>query len=159
MALPHAVAGEARSVVPFGPGLRSQQAHALFKSIDLDVLRLLGPAGRSLPPHQVRGEVTIPCIAGEQITQAGDETHAQVHAVDAMQDSSALVTIAVTQPRWHTASNTPGPTRAPPGTAATAASLLRFPIKPLEVPACPLQASRVPSSSPRWIRWRNDGSW
>ena len=35
MAFPHAVPGEARSVLPLGQALPTQQTHALFKSTDL----------------------------------------------------------------------------------------------------------------------------
>ena len=75
MAFPHAVPGEARSVLPLGQALPTQQTHALFKSTDLEVLRLVLQAGQSLPDHTVRGEITIQCIEGELLIRVEGEPH------------------------------------------------------------------------------------
>lgn len=56
MALPHATASEPVDVRPLGARLAGEKTTALFKSRDLEVIRLVLPAGASLPPHQVRGE-------------------------------------------------------------------------------------------------------
>lgn len=110
MALPHASPGEARDVLPFGPGLPDHKTHALFKSTDLEVMRLVLMAGQSLPPHKVAGEITVQCIEGELAIRADGRSHAltagqllflpagQVHDVTARQDASALVTIALKTP-------------------------------------------------------------
>ena len=107
MAFPHAVPGEARSVLPLGQALPTQQTHALFKSTDLEVLRLVLQAGQSLPDHTVRGEITIQCIEGELLIRVEGEPHilkagsllflagGQSHGVQAKEASSALVTIAL----------------------------------------------------------------
>lgn len=111
MALPHASPGEARDVLPFGPRIAEQKTHALFKSSDLEVMRLVLLAGQSLPPHKVAGEITIQCIEGELDIQADGRSHAlsagqllflpaaQVHDVRARVDASALVTLALKPPR------------------------------------------------------------
>ena len=64
MALQHATPGLARDVLPFGTDLPNQKTHALFKSDDLEVMRLVLLEGQSLPPHRVPGEITIQCIEG-----------------------------------------------------------------------------------------------
>ena len=107
MALAHASAGEALDVRPLGPALPGARTTALFKSRDLELIRLVLAAGKSLPPHKVPGEITIQCLegrlridldggsgileAGELMFLAGGETH----AVAALSDASALVTVVL----------------------------------------------------------------
>lgn len=107
MALTHAVSGDLLDVGPLGERLPTQKTAALFKAKDLEVIRLVLVAGRSLPPHKVPGDITIHCIegqlsvdvdgtpralvAGELLFLAGDV----LHAVTAVTDASALVTIAL----------------------------------------------------------------
>jgi quercetin dioxygenase-like cupin family protein len=107
MAIPHAAAGEPIDVQPLGLDLASAKTTALFKSEDLEVMRLVLMAGKSLPPHKVPGEITIQCIEGKIDVTAGDKSHLLaagqllllsgnvVHGVIALEDSSALVTIAL----------------------------------------------------------------
>ena len=107
MALQHASSGQALDVHPLGARLSSVKTSALFKSINLEVMRLVLLAGKSLPPHEVPGEITIHCIegsldveledttvrleAGELLFLAGNAKH----GVKAATDASALVTIAL----------------------------------------------------------------
>lgn len=107
MALPHAVSGHPLDVGPLRERLRSQKTTALFKSKDLEVIRLVLLTGKSLPPHKVPGDITIHCIegrlsvdvngipqplvAGELLFLTGDV----LHGVTAVTDASALVTIAL----------------------------------------------------------------
>lgn len=107
MALPHASPGQAIDVGPFGNRLAAAKTTALFKSDDLEVIRLVLPAGRSLPPHQVPGELTIQCIEGTLAVLVEDRSHrldagqmlylsgSVVHGVSALADASALVTVVV----------------------------------------------------------------
>ena len=107
MALPHAAPGEPIDVRPLGGRLAQQQTAALFKSAALEVIRLVLPAGRSLPPHKVAGEITIQCIEGKIDVTAEGKSHPLgagqllflpghlVHGVVAIENSSALVTIAL----------------------------------------------------------------
>ena len=107
MALPHAIAGDPLDVGPLGERLSSQRTAALFKARDLEVIRLVLVAGKSLPPHKVPGEITIHCLEGQlSIDVDGDSrvlnaggllflAGGAVHAVTAMTDASALVTIAL----------------------------------------------------------------
>jgi quercetin dioxygenase-like cupin family protein len=107
MALPHANPGQAVDLQPLGARLASEKTHALFKSQDLEVMRLVLRAGQSLPTHRVKGEITVQCLEGclEVTTdaqahrlQAGQLLflHGNVpHGVRALDDASALVTIAL----------------------------------------------------------------
>lgn len=107
MALHHASSGEPVDVRPYGPGLHAQQTTALFKSADLEVIRLVLPAGKAMPPHKVAGEITVQCIEGRisvEVDGQGHELRAGqmlflaggvVHGVTALEDASALVTIAL----------------------------------------------------------------
>jgi len=107
MAILHASSGESIDVKPLGARLSSEKTTALFKSEQLEVMRLVLQAGRSLPPHKVPGEITIQCIEGEIDVTSGGQSHRLqagqmlflsgkvLHGVVARQDSSALVTIAL----------------------------------------------------------------
>ncbi|MBO9647709.1 MAG: cupin [Variovorax sp.] len=107
MALEHAAPGEPRDVRPFGPALADQKTQAIFKSSQLEVMRLVLRAGRKLPPHKVAGEITIHCIEGTMIVglesgarrlEAGQILFLQgdeMHDVSAESDASALVTIVL----------------------------------------------------------------
>jgi len=64
MAIEHALPGQAVDVQPLGSSLAIEKTTALFKSLDLEVMRLILLAGKSLPPHKVPGEITVQCIEG-----------------------------------------------------------------------------------------------
>jgi len=107
MAMPHALPGDSVDVAPLGPRLSSVKTRALFKSVDLEVIRLVLRAGKSLPSHKVPGELTIQCLEGaldvavegrSQVLRAGQLLYLAggvSHAVRALEDASALVTIAL----------------------------------------------------------------
>ncbi|MEF7617527.1 cupin domain-containing protein [Aquincola sp. MAHUQ-54] len=110
MALQHARSGEPLDVQPFGAALPGQKTTALFKSAQLEVMRLVLMAGKALPPHQMPGEVTIQCIEGELDVTVAGESHRLAagqllfleggtpHGVVALRDASALVTLVLPQP-------------------------------------------------------------
>jgi quercetin dioxygenase-like cupin family protein len=107
MAIPHALPGQAIDVQPLGARLAHEKTVALFKSADLEVMRLVLLAGKSLPPHKVPGEITIQCIEGSIEVTAQNQSHVLgagqllylkggvTHGVTALQNSSALVTVAL----------------------------------------------------------------
>ena len=84
---------------------------ALFKSEGLEVMRVVLPRGKSLPPHKVDGEITLHCLEGElelsvlrdgaeqrQRLRAGQLCYLEggvVHGVTGVVDASALVTIVL----------------------------------------------------------------
>ncbi|MBC7957172.1 MAG: cupin domain-containing protein [Cytophagales bacterium] len=107
MAIPHAGSGEPIDVQPLGAGLPRHKTTALFKSRELEVIRLVLLAGKSLPEHKVPGEITIQCVEGRIDVTSEGTSHVLAagqllflagnvpHGVVALQDSSALVTIVL----------------------------------------------------------------
>jgi quercetin dioxygenase-like cupin family protein len=107
MAIPHAQPGDVIDVRPLGPALAVARSHALFKSADLEVIRLVLQAGDGMPAHAVAGEITLQCIegciafdcaAGLREIAAGQLVHVRaddIHSLRAIADSSLLLTIAL----------------------------------------------------------------
>ena len=107
MAIAHAQPGQVIDVAPFGAQLAQQRTSALFKSQDLELMRVVLARGAGLPPHKVPGEVTILVIEGAlRVTVDGSARdlragqlvwlqRGSLHAVEAIDDTSALVTIAL----------------------------------------------------------------
>ena len=73
----------------------------------LEVMRIVLLAGKSMPEHMTRGEATVQCIEGEvefqgsngaQRMQPGDFVHLEpraLRALTAVQDASLLVTLCL----------------------------------------------------------------
>jgi quercetin dioxygenase-like cupin family protein len=113
MALPHAQPGDVVPVLP-GVGGESSRTHALFKARDLEVIRVMLQAGDHMPPHKVPGEITVQCLVGRleighpggfSLLAGGEMTYlagGALHDVRALEDSVALVTIALA-PEKHSA--------------------------------------------------------
>jgi len=107
MAIEHALPGQIIDVRPLANSLSKGRTTALFKSIDLEVLRLVLLVGNTLPPHKVPGEITLQCIEGAlevtvegtiHVLRAGQLLYLAgnaLHSVTALEDASALVTIAL----------------------------------------------------------------
>ncbi len=107
MAIPHAQPGQPVDVQPLGDRLSQEKSHALFKSGDLEVIRLVLQAGKSFPTHKVAGDITVQCIEGSvdvtaegrsNVLRAGQLLHLPgnaEHGVTALEDASVLVTIAL----------------------------------------------------------------
>jgi quercetin dioxygenase-like cupin family protein len=107
MAIPHAEPGDVIDVRPLGPELAGARSHALFKSDDLEVMRIVLRAGQEFPPHTVDGEITLQCLegrvefscdAGLRELAAGELIHStrnELHGLRAIEDSSLLLTIVL----------------------------------------------------------------
>lgn len=108
MALEHAQPGQAIHLPPLHQRLPGHPSHALIKTHALELIHLVLLAGRDLPAHRVYGEVTLHCLEGELevriegappcLLRADDLVllPANVeHAVRAVQDSSALLTVQI----------------------------------------------------------------
>jgi quercetin dioxygenase-like cupin family protein len=121
MAIPHAQPGDVIDVRPLGPALATTRSYAVFKSADLEVIRLVLPAGDEMPPHAVAGEITLQCIegriaftcnAGVRELKAGELIHVtgeEIHGLRGLEHASALLTIALKN-----GSGSGGPARQPP---------------------------------------------
>jgi quercetin dioxygenase-like cupin family protein len=107
MALEHAQPGQVIDVSPLGEALRQSATHAIVKTRALELMRIVLPQGKALPPHSVYGEVTIMCIEGALSVEFDGgactlEAHqlillpaGAVHAVRALRDASGLVTVQI----------------------------------------------------------------
>lgn len=105
MAIPHAETGQLIDVRPLGARLSEHVTTTLIKTDALEVLRLVIPAGTEIARHQVPGEITVQCLEGQVVFDAGGTDRELAagdllflaggtpHALRAVQDSSVLVTI------------------------------------------------------------------
>ena len=110
MALPHASSGQIVDILSTEGRLPSAKSFALFKSEQLEVMRVVLPAGKAFPPHRVAGEITVQCLEGRidfsvdgasQTLRAGQLLHLEggvLHGLVGLEDSSALVTIVLCKP-------------------------------------------------------------
>ncbi|HJT33875.1 MAG TPA: cupin domain-containing protein [Pirellulales bacterium] len=105
MAIHHAVSAEVFDVRPLGPRVKESKTNVLVKTDTLEVIRLVLPAGKQLPPHRVEGEITVQCLEGRIAFDADGTLHelaqgqmlylegGATHALRGIEDSSVLVTI------------------------------------------------------------------
>ncbi|MDO8457085.1 MAG: hypothetical protein Q7T07_09260 [Burkholderiaceae bacterium] len=106
MAISHALSGEAVDIRPLGSNLIASQTIALFKSKNLEVMRLVLPKGKGMPLHSVLGDITMQCIEGSIAVVVDGQTKPLAaghlmylsggveHSLTAVADASVLVTIA-----------------------------------------------------------------
>lgn len=107
MAQPHAASGQVVSVRPLGEQLRDARTTALLKADQLEIVRIVLPAGKALREHSAPGEITVQCLEGEvefstpeatHLLRPGDFIHLRrghPHALAARSDASLLVTICL----------------------------------------------------------------
>ncbi len=105
MAIHHAQPGEVIDVRPLGAALATASTQTLVKTETIEVIRLVLPASKVVPPHKVRGETTVQCLEGKVAFQVGGNEHeltagmliflagADEHSLRAIEASSLLVTI------------------------------------------------------------------
>lgn len=90
--------------LPLGAALREATSTTLMKTAGLELIRLVIPAGKEIPPHRVSGETTVQCLEGQVVFYhdgkalemlPGDMMHlcpAENHSLKGIKDSSVLVT-------------------------------------------------------------------
>lgn len=105
MALHHPISGELVDIRPLGDKLVDTPSTALVRTDDFEVMRMILPAGKSVPQHHVPGELTIQCLEGTVELQAHGQTLPmrggelvylegnEPHALYALENSSILVTM------------------------------------------------------------------
>jgi quercetin dioxygenase-like cupin family protein len=104
MALKHVEAGEVVHLQELGAGLKSEKTSALVKSDRFEAIRLVVHAGTSIPSHKVEGFITLFCLEGHVLLEAGREIELRSgdwiylergvpHAVRATEDSALLLHI------------------------------------------------------------------
>lgn len=102
MAIAHAVSGEVVNLLT-----APDKTQALFKAKDLEVMRIVLPAGKRMPDHSVPGSVTVQCMRGQvELFMPGSTAKLSAgefaylgggvpHGLHALQDADLLVTIAI----------------------------------------------------------------
>ncbi|WP_339731600.1 cupin domain-containing protein [uncultured Gimesia sp.] len=105
-------AGELIDVSPLGSELESTKTATLVKTDDLEIIRLILKAGKSLPNHTAPGILTVHCLEGRVQFKCLNQTHeltagklihlpdAEPHAVECLESAALLLTIV----RSHTPS-------------------------------------------------------
>ncbi len=107
MAQTHTPSGQVVSVLPLGDQLASARTTAILKAEQLELVRVVLPAGHGMKEHKAPGEITGQCIEGRielrtpgttLILEPGDLIHLlsqEPHALRGLTDCSALVTMRV----------------------------------------------------------------
>lgn len=110
MAVDHLQPGQVGDVRPLGEGLASARSGALFKTSAVEVVRLVMPRGKTIPEHKAPGEIIVQCLEGRVAFTAMGKTEelpagrllflaaAEPHALQALEDSSVLVTLVLNGP-------------------------------------------------------------
>ena len=105
MAQPHASFGEVIAAGPLGADWPLGHSLTLVRETDLHISRLVLPAGHRLKPHRVPQRLVIQCLEGRLVFETmgrplvlnpGDLCHLppdETHAVHALENSSALLTL------------------------------------------------------------------
>ena len=105
MAIPHAKPGEVVDVRPLGSALASAQTKTLVRAEQVEVIRLVVPAGKEIEEHKAKGEIVVQCLEGRVVFTAFGKTHnleagkllylptGEPHSVKGIEDASLLLTI------------------------------------------------------------------
>lgn len=105
MAIHHAAPAEIFDVRPLGASFSGARTNALVKTDTIEIIRIVLPAGKRLPPHRVDGEITVQCLEGRVLFNADGTDHelaqgqmlylagGATHELRGVEDSSVLVTI------------------------------------------------------------------
>jgi quercetin dioxygenase-like cupin family protein len=105
MAIPHAKPGEVVDARPLGSALASAQTKTLVRAEQVEVIRLVVPAGKEIEEHKAKGEIIVHCLEGKvaftafgktQTREAGtllDVPTGEPHTVKGIENASLLLTI------------------------------------------------------------------
>ena len=105
MALQHAASGERIPLKRGDDDIAYFTSVALAKTENMELIRLVLPKDRAMPEHMVDGEMTLQCLEGEIVCDAGEKNTVLQpgemlyllggvpHSVRATVDSVALLTI------------------------------------------------------------------
>lgn len=104
MALSHAAPAEVIDL-PLGNAIADTKSSTLIRTGNFELIRLVLPAGKSIPSHKAPGEATVQCLEGRVKLSADGADHelaagqmlyfaaSQSHSVEAVEDSTLLVTL------------------------------------------------------------------
>ena len=75
MSIPHAHPGDVSDVCPLGEKLRESQTRTLIKTRDLEVIRLILPAGKRIPMGRCRSAAERrSCVSGGKVLDVSTRT-------------------------------------------------------------------------------------
>jgi quercetin dioxygenase-like cupin family protein len=92
-------------VRPLGSSLASAQTQTLVRAEQVEVIRLVVPAGKEIDEHKAKGEIVVQCLEGSvaftafgkaQNLEAGKLLYlptGEPHSVKGIEDASLLLTI------------------------------------------------------------------
>ncbi|MBV9124078.1 MAG: cupin domain-containing protein [Planctomycetes bacterium] len=110
MAIPLTQPGEVVDVRPLGAALASSQTATLFRAGQVEVRRLVVPAGKEIAEHKAKGEIVVYCLEGRVAYTAFGKTNlleagklfylpaGEPHSVQGIEDASLLLTILLPKP-------------------------------------------------------------
>ena len=105
MAISHAKPGELVDVRPSGSTLASTQTSTLIRAEQVEVIRLVVPAGKEIAEHKAKGEIVVQCLEGKVAFTAFGKTQnletgkllylptGEPHSVKGIENASLLLTI------------------------------------------------------------------
>jgi quercetin dioxygenase-like cupin family protein len=105
MAIPHAKPGEVVDVRPLGSTLPSSQTTTLVRAEQVEVIRIVVPAGKQIAQHKAKGEIVVQCLEGRVAFTAFGKTQnleagkllylpmGEPHSINGIENASVLLTI------------------------------------------------------------------
>ncbi len=105
MAMHHAPPGEVVDVRPLGSALADSKTTTLFKTENVEAVRIVMPAGKEISEHEAPGEIIVQCLEGKvAFTALGKTTELEAgqlmylaaeepHSVKCIEAASFLLTI------------------------------------------------------------------
>jgi quercetin dioxygenase-like cupin family protein len=105
MTAPQANVGDLVDVRPLGSALASSQRTILLRAEQVEIARLVVPAGKEIPEHKAKGEIVVQCLEGRVAYTVFGKTltlepgklfylpMGEQHSVKGIEDASLLLTI------------------------------------------------------------------
>lgn len=105
MAIQHAQPGEVVDVRPLGSALAETKTRTLFKTENVEAVRIVMPASKEISEHEAPGEIIVQCLEGKIAFTALGKTEEleagqllylaaeEPHSVRCIDDASFLLTI------------------------------------------------------------------
>ena len=105
MAIQHAQPGEVVDVRPLGDSLANAKTSTLFKTNNVEAVRIVMQAGKVIAEHEAPGEIIVQCLEGKIAFTALGKTEEleagqllylaaeEPHSVSCIEDASFLLTI------------------------------------------------------------------
>lgn len=112
MSIPHIKSGEVVQLT-LGAALGGSKTTTLVRTTDLELIRLVIPAGKVIPLHKAPGEITVQCLEGRVAFTAEGKTQeltagqllylaaGEPHALTGLEETSLLVTLLLAKSTPH----------------------------------------------------------